>query len=305
MARVPAASLVDAASRRRGRAWLVCALVLCAAAAGCNAWRGLFPSHRHESEPPAVPALASEPAILVFTKTNGYRHGSIPDGVAALRAIAERRGWALFHTENGAVHEPALLARFDAVVWLQTSGDVLDEAQRAALRGWIEAGGGFVGVHGAGGDRSYAWRWYVEELIGAHFIGHIMSPQLQHARVVVEDREHPATRRLPPSFLHREEWYSFAASPRARGARILLSVDESSYDPSGLFGSDLAMEGGDHPVAWSHCPGSGRALYSALGHPADAWAVPEHLALLEGAVAWAAGLEDTRCSHALRPATGG
>ena len=197
-----------------------------------------------------------------------------------------------------------MLERFDAVVWFQTSGDTLGPDQRAALRSWIEGGGGFVGVHNAGGDFSYDWAWYADDLIGARFVGHIMDPQFQQARVLVEDREHPATAGLPATFDHTEEWYSFEASPRTRGARVLLSVDESSYALEmgwvGLFlGNRLEM--GDHPVVWSHCPGAGRALYSALGHQAESYQAPEHRALLEGAVAWAAGLHGRDCTNALAP----
>ncbi|MCA9509331.1 MAG: ThuA domain-containing protein, partial [Myxococcales bacterium] len=259
-----------------------------------------FPSHAHESVAPVLPELP-RPAVLLFTKTNGFRHHeAIEAGVPAIERVAARRGWSVFHTENGAVHAPALLARFDAVVWFQTSGDVLSEPQRDALRRWIEDGGGFVGIHNAVGERHYDWRWYVRDLVGAQFVGHTMSPQFQRARVLVDDRAHPATRALPAAFDHVEEWYSFDASPRARGARVLLRVDEATYTPEG-WGGDLRM-GADHPVVWSHCPGRGRALLSALGHQAEAYAVPEHLALLEGAIAWAAAGPGAPCDDVLAPA---
>jgi len=276
-------------------------------ATACNAFRVLFPARSYDATPPSLPDDGSKAgvSILLFTKTNGFRHHeAIEAGVPFFQELAKQRGWSIFHTENGAVHTPELLDRFDAVVWFQTSGDTLDESQKAALRGWIERGGGFVGVHGAGGDPSYEWEWYVEDLIGAQFVGHIMDPQFQEARVVVEDRTHPATADLPETFQHTEEWYSFAASPRERGVRVLLSIDESSYEQEigwlGLFTSNrLTM--GDHPVVWSHCPGKGRALYSALGHQPAAYQVPEHRALLEGAIAWAAGLHGNECSESLAP----
>ena len=295
----------------RPRLLLVACALICAAlaASGCNAIRVLFPKKAYETEPPELPELTSgtaDTAVLLFSKTNGFRHSeAIEAGVPFFEALAVRRGWSLFHTENGAVHSPELLDRFDAVVWFQTSGDTLLPEQRAALRDWIEAGGGFVAIHGAGGDPSYDWTWYVDELIGAHFVGHIMDPQFQQARVVVEDRGHPATAKLPETFQHTEEWYSFEASPRVRGARVLLSVDEDSYAQElgwlGWFVEDrLTM--GDHPVVWSHCPGSGRALFSALGHQAGAYSVPEHQALLEGALEWAAGLHGSDCEQVLAPA---
>jgi hypothetical protein len=263
-----------------------------------NAWRATHPKTAYETEPVALPADLPAPALLVFTKTNGFRHEeAIPAGVALIEAIAERRGWSVFHTESGAVHTPENLARFSAVVWHQVSGDVLDEAQKQALRAWLEAGGGWVGVHGAGGDGEYAWRWYVEELIGAQFIGHPMGPQFQDGKLVVEDRGHPATAGLPESFVHNEEWYSFDQSVRAKGYRVLATVDESTYSPRLEFlGADRDLRmGADHPVIWSHCVGKGRAFYSALGHQAKSYALPEMEKLLGGAIAWAARLEGEGC----------
>ncbi len=254
-----------------------------------------------ETDPPPLPAwIGSDgrPAVLVFSKTSGYRHvEAIPACRAALEEIAGRRGWALFATENGATFRPDYLERFDAVFFNNVSGDVFTPEQRAALRAWVEVGGGFVGVHGSGGDFAYDWRWYVEQLIGAQFAGHVMTPQFQTATVRVADREHPATRDLAPSWEHHEEWYSFEASPRRRGVRVLATVDESTYDPSAWWGwQDLSM-GDDHPVIWSHCVGRGRSLYSALGHQAAAYASPEYRRVLEGAIAWAAGLEGGACTH--------
>jgi hypothetical protein len=265
-----------------------------------NAWRTAHPTAAYETETVALPAELPAPALLLFTKTNGFRHEEgIPAGVARIEAIAKRRGWSVFHTESGAVHTPENLARFAAVVWHQVSGDVLNDEQKAALRTWLEAGGGWVGVHGAGGDGEYTWRWYVEELVGAQFIGHPMGPQFQDGKLVVEDRGHPATAGLPESFPHNEEWYSFDQSVRAKGYRVLATVDESTYEPRlRMLGMDrdLAM-GADHPVIWSHCAGRGRAFYSALGHQAKSYALPEMEKLLEGAIAWAARLEGEGCDR--------
>jgi len=270
------------------------------ASGGCDAWRVWFPSHEWETEPPALPADLPAPALLVFTKTNGYRHDAIPAGVAAVEALAARRGWGVVHTESSAAFAPEILARFAVTVWLQTSGPVLSPEQQSAFRSWLEAGGGFVGLHGAGGDFRYEWPWYVEELIGAQFIGHPLRPQFQDARVIAEDRSQPATRSLPESWIQQDEWYSFAASPRARGAHVLLRIDESSYSPvmrlPWFMGGtrDLAM-GDDHPVAWTRCARRGRAFYSALGHQPETWSSPEHQALLEGAIVWAARVEGEGC----------
>jgi hypothetical protein len=265
-----------------------------------NAWRATHPQTVYETEPVALPAELPAPALLLFTKTNGFRHEEgIPAGVALIESIAKRRGWSVFHTESGAVHTPENLARFSAVVWHQVSGDVLNEAQKAALKTWLEAGGGWVGVHGAGGDGEYAWRWYVDELLGAQFIGHPMGPQFQDATLEIESHDHPATAQLPEKFVHNEEWYSFDHSPRSKGHHVLAVVEEYTYSPRmKLLGMnrDLRM-GSDHPVVWWHCQGKGRAFYSALGHQAKSYALPEMEHLLEGAIAWAARLEGEGCDR--------
>jgi type 1 glutamine amidotransferase len=291
---------------RRALKWLGIALFLVVATGltlGYFATRHIAnPPAVHETQPPELPAgigTDGRPAILLFSKTTGYRHeDAIPACSESVREIAARRGWAVFETENGATFNPAYLERFRVVFFNNVSGDVFNAEQRAALRSWIETGGGFVGVHGSGGDLSYDWRWYVESLIGAQFIGHIMTPQFQTATVRVEERDHPATAGLDESWSHEEEWYSFARSPRERGVRVLASVDESSYDASAWWGwQDLQM--GDHPVIWSHCVGRGRSFYSALGHQARAYATPQYRQILEGAIDWAASRGD--CGH---PITG-
>lgn len=257
--------------------------------------------HRYESVPPELPATLRQTAILIFSKTNGYRdEDSIEAANAALAGIAARRGWSAVVTENGAVFNPAQLHRFKAVVWNSTSGDVLTLEQRAAFRSYLEEGGGFVGIHGAGGDFDYAWKWYVDTLIGAQFIGHTLSPHLQKATIRIEDGTHPATRHLGSTWVRTDEWYSFASSPRDKGYHVLATLDESSYEPSMTlplpFGRIRDIRMGDHPIIWLHCAGNGRAFYSALGHDASTYSEPEHLRMLEGALAWAAGLEGSGCA---------
>jgi type 1 glutamine amidotransferase len=244
-----------------------------------------------DSVPPELPGdLGREGrlALLLFSKTNGFRHAdAIPACERSVREIAARRGWQVFATENAAVFDDARLARFRVLVSNNATGDNWSAPQREAFRRWILGGGGFVGVHGAAGTRYRFWDWYTDALLRGRFVGHPVFPQLQRARVVIEDRAHPATAHLGASLWHEDEWYTFERSARGPGVRVLASLDESSYRPRELWRS-LAM--GDHPVVWSHCPGAGRAFYSALGHGAATYARPEHARLLEGAIAWAAGL---------------
>jgi type 1 glutamine amidotransferase len=250
-------------------------------------YRAVHGMNVYETTPPQLPADLLSPAILVFSKTNGFRHESIAAANAMFRDIATEREWGIYLTENGAVFDPALLSRFDAVVWNNASGDVLTPEQRQAFQDYLRGGGGFVGVHGAGGDPSYRWRWYVDELIGAQFIGHTMWPQFPRAAIQIADPTHPAMQGLPREWVRDDEWYSFDRSVREKGYRILATLDEGSYRPRGLLLDDLSMAG-DHPIIWSHCVGDGRALYSALGHSADAYSEPLHRTMLASAVAWAA-----------------
>jgi len=252
--------------------------------------RVLHGSSNYDTVPPESPLGLKDPAILVFSKTNGYRHvDAIGGATVAISSIVEDQGLSVLFTENGAAFHPEYLSRFRATVWNNTSGDVLNAAQKDAFRSYIENGGGFVGLHGAGGDFRYAWRWYVETLIGAQFSGHTLFPQTPRATVRIETRNDPATKDMPGEWLRSDEWYSFDKSPRSNGATVLATVDETTYSPR-MAVKNIRM-GPDHPVVWKHQVGRGRAFYSALGHTADSYHDPNYVALLKGAIVWAARLE--------------
>lgn len=130
----------------------------------------------------------------------------------------------------------------------------------------------------------------MDNLLGAKFTAHIMGPQFQVANVDIEAKDHPAVHALPKQFEHSEEWYSWEDSPRKKDFRILATIDESSYSPvQQLFGQEKDLRMGDHPVVWTNCVGHGRSIYSAMGHAAEAYDVPEHKRLLEDGLAWALG----------------
>jgi type 1 glutamine amidotransferase len=252
----------------------------------------------YETTPPQLPDGIQRPAILVFSKTNGFRHEeAIPVANALFARFATEQGWGYFQTENGAVFNRDDLSRFDAVLFNNVSGDVFTDEQRAAFETFLKAGGGFVGIHGSGGDMTYNWRWYVEDVIGAQFKGHPMFPQFQQAKVRIEDSSHAATREMPAEWVRTDEWYSFEKSPRRAGYNVLATLDEKSYEPKGMFGGDLSM-GEDHPIIWWHCVGRGRVFYSALGHQPQAYAEPQYASMLLGAVKWALRREGSECEVA-------
>jgi type 1 glutamine amidotransferase len=213
-------------------------------------------------------------SLLVFSRTAAYRHDSIPAGIQALTKLASERGWQLSATEDASRFSDAGLADYNVVVFLSTTGDVLDDAQQAAFERFIRSGKGFIGIHSAT-DTEYDWPWY-GELVGAYFREH---PSVQAADVVVEDAQNPATAALPNPWRRSDEWYAFQSNPRAK-VHVLLSLDENSYTPG------VANMEGDHPIAWCHDYDGGRAFYTALGHTSESYADPRFMGQLAGAVSW-------------------
>jgi hypothetical protein len=209
--------------------------------------------------------------LLIFTKTTGYRHDSIPAGVEALRELSRELGIATEASADAACFEPHRLASFRAVAWMSTSGNVLDDEQRRAFAEFVQSGGGYLGVHAASASEN-DWPWYAE-LVGARFTRH---PELQPARLIVEDREHPATAHLGREWFRSDEWYEFDENPRPR-VRVLVSVDETSYHGGTM---------GDHPLVWCRELGAGRSLYTALGHAAAHYEEPALRRHLAGALRW-------------------
>ena len=211
------------------------------------------------------PAVATAPpAILVFTRTRGWRHDSIPQAVETLSALAAQAGLDVVHSEDPGLFEDASLARFDAVVFANTTGDVLDPAQQAAFRRYIAGGGGFMGVHSAA-DTHKQWPWY-GDLVGAWFKNH--PPGLQTAPVRFESGRGPGGLQR---WQVTDELYNYRRNPRP-AVEVIATVDESGY-AGGTMGSD-------HPIAWCHAAAGGRAWYTGLGHDPALYADPvfrEHL----------------------------
>ncbi|MFJ7330767.1 ThuA domain-containing protein [Streptomyces cyaneofuscatus] len=245
------------------------------------------------SEPaPAAPAraaaAAADPAydVLVFSKTAGFRHDSIPAGITALRQLGAANNFTVTATEDAAAFTPANLSGYEAVVFLSTTGDVLNAAQQTAFEGYIEAGGGYVGIHAAA-DTEYDWTWY-NGLAGALFKSH---PHIQPATVKVEDRAHDATAHLGPTWQRTDEWYDYRTNPRS-SAHVLASLDESTYSGGTM--------GGDHPIAWCKDYRGGRAFYTGGGHTQESFAEPAFRRHLLGGIRWAAEMTEADC----RPETG-
>lgn len=202
---------------------------------------------------------------LLFTKTMGFHHVSILDGVQSMRVLAEKHFFDLDWQEDPAVMNDANLAKFDVIIFLNTTGDILNETQQAAMEKFIRAGKGFVGIHSAS-DTEYDWDWYTK-LVGRSFKIH---PTIQTARLKFTANKFPGMDGFSESNPWTEEWYDFGPEKIA-GLNYILAVDESTYNPKVQWGEKKSDGmGAFHPMAWYHEFDGGRAFYTALGHmPAD------------------------------------
>ncbi|WP_407561879.1 ThuA domain-containing protein [Streptomyces sp. 184] len=234
-----------------------------------------------DGPPEAGAGLAPLTDVLVFSKTAGYRHDAIPAGIAAVERLGAENGFSVTATEDAGAFTAGNLARYQAVVWLSTTGDVLNAEQQTAFEGYVAAGGGYVGVHAAA-DTEYDWPWY-GDLVGAYFASH---PATQEATVVVEDRASPATAHLPRRWTRTDEWYDYRASPRA-DVKVLAALDETSYTGGTM--------GADHPITWCQDYAGGRSWYTGLGHTAESYADPAFTAMLLGGIRTAAGAVAADC----------
>lgn len=222
----------------------------------------------------AVAGRQPKPRVLVMCKTAGFYHSSIPAGLAALQKMGKENGFITDTTRDAELFTQKNLKKYAAVIFLSTTGTILNPAQKSAFEKYIENGGGFVGIHAAT-DTEYEWPWY-NRLVGAYFLNH---PKQQQARLLVKDHQHPATRHLPEVWERKDEWYNFKdINP---DLNVLMTIDESSYDGG--------ANGANHPMAWYHQVGRGRAFYTALGHTDASYDEPLFLEHLLGGIRYAMG----------------
>lgn len=214
-------------------------------------------------------------SVLVFSKTNGYRHQAIPDGIQAVRELGHEHGFQVTATEDSTAFRSQRLSAYDVIIFMNTSGNVLGPAGQEALRNFIQDGGGYMGVHAAS-DTEFEWPWY-GRLVGAYFDGH---PEIQEATVRVEHPSHPSTTMLPEEWERRDEWYNFRSNPRD-SVQVLLTLDEETYEGGTM--------GDDHPIAWCHTFDGGRAWYTANGHTKASYQDPLFRQHLLGGLQWTAG----------------
>ncbi|WUR57601.1 ThuA domain-containing protein [Micromonospora chokoriensis] len=253
--------------RRSLRSWLGLALSTILVAGGIVA---------------APPTASAAPfTVLVFSKTAGFRHGSITPGIAAIQQLGAANGFTVEATEDAAQFTDANLDRFAAVIWLSTTGDVLNAAQQAAFERYITGGGGYVGVHSAS-DTEYDWPWY-GGLVGAYFASH---PAEQTVTVKVADQVHPSTAGLPQRWSRFDELYNYRTNPRGN-VHVLATLDETTYTGGSM--------GADHPISWCQNYSGGRAWYTGLGHTDASYSEASFRQHLLGGIRTAAGEVDADC----------
>ncbi|MGW4465018.1 ThuA domain-containing protein [Micromonospora sp. NPDC004704] len=233
----------------------------------------------------AAPAFRA----LLFTKTTGYRHDSIPAGVSMFQQQATANNFELVHSEDSNVFTAANLATFDVLIMFQTSGMVwTSAAQRQAVEGFLASGKGIVAIHNAtdmGIESEYPW-WDQTVNAGAHMPEH--SPGVLPGTAIVADKKHPSTAGLPDRWNRSEEWYNFDRNPRG-DVHVLVTADERTYNPG-----SRAM-GPDHPISWCRNVASGRVWTTAMGHAAESYSETYFRNHVLGGVKWAAGNEAGDC----------
>ena len=219
--------------------------------------------------------VATAPALLIFYKTAGFHHTSIPAGIAAIQKLGKENNFRVDTTNNAANFTSEKLSEYQAIVFLSTTGNILNEQQQQAFENYIQSGRGFVGIHAAT-DTEYDWPWY-NQLVGAYFNGH---PAIQQASIKVIDQTHPATKNLPATWQRTDEWYNFKAINPA--IKVLATLDEQTYSGG--------TNGSNHPIAWYHVFDGGRVFYTAGGHTDESFSEPLFRQHLLGGIQYALGI---------------
>jgi cytochrome c len=217
--------------------------------------------------------------VLVFSKTEAFRHQSIEAGKVALAKMAKDKGFAVSFTEDAGQFKEINLKKFNAVVFLNTTGNILNSEQQASFERYIQAGGGYVGIHSAT-DTEYEWPWY-NQLAGAWFLDHPSTPSNVQKGKFYVTKKNEFTAGMPDEFERSDEFYSFKnISPKIN---VVLKIDEKSY----IGGSN----GANHPISWYQEFNGGRSFYTAMGHTDETYLEPLFLNHLYAGIKYATGGE--------------
>ncbi|MEE9362178.1 MAG: ThuA domain-containing protein [Cellulophaga sp.] len=215
-----------------------------------------------------------EQKVLVFSKTVEFRHGAIEAGIEAIKKIGLENGFKVVTTEDAAYIVEDSLINYSSVIFLNTTGDILNYEQQADFERYIQAGGGFLGIHAAT-DTEYDWPWY-NKLVGAYFEGH---PSIQEATLRIMDNSHISTKHLDSIWVKSDEWYNFKEINPA--INVLLEIDETSYEGG--------TNGAHHPISWYHDYDGGQSFYIEMGHTKETYGNPLFLKHLLGGIIYTIG----------------
>ena len=228
-------------------------------------------------------AQAAQFNVLLFTKTTGWHHKSINKSISAFEKMSEQYNFDFEWHEDATRFNDKNLEKFDAIVFLLTTGDILNDAQQKSMERFIQSGKGFVGIHSAS-DTEYDWAWY-KKLVGRSFIIH---PVIQTAKLQVLQPDFPGLARMPQHFLWTDEWYEFGEE-HIEGLKYILSVDEKTFSPIADWGRVKGSGMGEfHPIAWYHQFDGGRSFYTGLGHIGESYNDQFMKDHLFGGLYWAA-----------------
>lgn len=217
-------------------------------------------------------ACSTRKEILVFSKTEGYRHKSIETGIEAIKKLGIENNINVTSTEDAGVFINTNLKKFDLVIFLNTTGDVFNDEQQVAFKTYINNGGSFMGVHAAT-DTEFDWPWY-NKLVGAYFTSHPNNPNVLDAELTVVDASHASTKHLKARWKRQDEWYNFKSiNP---DIKVLLNLDETTYKGG--------ENGKSHPIAWYHEYDGGKVFYTAGGHTKDSYSEPDFLKHMLGGI---------------------
>lgn len=222
-------------------------------------------------------------SVLLFTKTAGFHHVSIHEGVDAIRKLGDRHHFRVDWQESSGVFKAENLEKYSVIIFLNTTGDILDDEQQLAMESFIRSGKGFVGIHSAA-DTEYEWPWYTR-MLGRMFKIH---PKIQTAKLRTVNQNFPGMETTPDSRIWTDEWYQYQEE-MSDDLNYLITVDEKTFDPKVKWGDNIGEGMGDfHPMAWYHEYDGGRAYYTGLGHVPSTFSDPVFLDQLAGAIWWAA-----------------
>ncbi len=221
--------------------------------------------------------------VLIFSKTAEFRHNSIEVGIQSIKTLLESKNIEAIATEDSNYFTEDSLMQYATVIFLNTTGDVLNNYQQADFERYIQAGGGFVGIHSAS-DTEYQWPWY-NHLVGAYFNGH---PKIQDATINCIQKKDPCCQNLADQWSLNEEWYNFKSI--YPDIEIIMEIDESSYEGG--------THGDNHPIVWKHKYDGGKSFYTGIGHKEETFSNPIYLHQLSMGIDYAIGAKQLDYSKA-------